>query len=181
MSRDEKSVVAGMAAGAASGLVASWLMLRFIEGPGARLLDRWKTGEDRQKDAEADAVRAESGYSLEPVTMQASDVFARSAPGGHHLSRGEREKAGTLVHYGFGTLMGVAYGVAAEYSPLPGLGVGSAFGTALWAGTDLLSVPAVGFAKWPRDEPPAAHLTHWLAHLVFGMGMEATRRLLRGR
>jgi len=49
----------------------------------------------------------------------------------------------------------------------------------LWAGTDLLSVPAVGFAKWPNKEPAAAHLSHWLAHLVYGTGMESTRRLLR--
>ena len=171
-----ENLAAGLIAGTLSGLVGSWLMLRFIQGPGFQLQEALKTGQQRAKDAvEAGQRQSEP----ETVTMQAADVFASHAPGGRHLSRGEKEQAATAVHYTFGAAMGVAYGIAAEYTSLPTFGLGAAFGTVLWASTDLWSVPAVGFAKWPKDEPAAAHVSHWLAHLVFGMGMETTRRLLR--
>ncbi len=175
------NLAAGLCAGAISGLAASWLMLRFIQGPGGNIQQRLKREEDHQADEAEARHRQQSAQSApETVTMQAADVFASYAPGGRHLSRAEKERAGTVVHYAFGGLMGAVYGVAAEYTALPTLGFGSIFGTALWAGTDLVSVPAVGFAKWPTQEPAAAHLSHWLAHLVYGVSMETTRRALRG-
>jgi putative membrane protein len=175
-----KNLGAGLLAGAGSGLVASWLMLKFIQGPGTTLLQNLKRPEDHLQDADEARQRTIFGQG-EPdtVTMQAAEVFASRIPGGRHLSREEKEQGGTVVHYAFGALMGAAYGAAAEYTTLPGIGLGTAFGTVLWAATDLCSVPAVGFAKWPTEEPPAAHLTHWLAHLVYGASMESTRRLLR--
>lgn len=175
-----KNVAAGLAAGALSGLAASWLMLRFLQGPGFRLQESLKSEADHQRDRAEQQRRADTGSPApETVTMQAADTFASHAPGGRHLSREEKERAGTAVHYAFGAAMGALYGLACEYTTLPGLGLGTAFGTVLWLNTDLWSVPAVGFAKWPTEEPAAAHLSHWLAHLVYGAGMETTRRLLR--
>ncbi len=171
-----RNVTAGLLAGTASGLVASWLMLRFIQGPGFKLGESLKTQDDRNADA---AERQHAPELPETVTMQAADTFASHAPGGRHLSRAEKETGGTVVHYAFGALMGAAYGLIAEYTALPGIGFGTVFGTVLWLGTDLVSVPAVGFAKWPTEEPAAAHLSHWLAHIVYGTGMETTRKLLR--
>ena len=178
--RTGKHLAAGIAAGAASGLAASWLMLRFIQGPGFHLQESLKTRDEQFADTSEAARRRQHGEpEPETVTMQAADVFASNAPGGRHLSRAEKEQGGTIVHYAFGALMGAVYGAAAEYTALPGLGLGTVFGTGLWAATDLWSVPAVGFAKWPRGEPAGAHVSHWLAHLVYGAGMESTRRLLR--
>lgn len=175
-----ENLAAGLVVGALSGLVGSWLMLRFIKGPGDALLNSLKSDEDHQHDAAEAQQRQQSGQPApEHVTMQAAGLFARLAPGGRELSRQEREFGGTVVHYTFGTLMGLGYGIAAEFTTLPTLGQGALFGTVLWTATDLWSVPAVGFAKWPNQEPAAAHLSHWLAHVVYGVGMETTRRLLR--
>ncbi len=174
--RPRKNISAGLLVGSASGLVASWLMLRFIQGPGFKIQESLKTQDDRNADA---AEQQHAQQPQETVTMQAADVFASHAPGGRHLSRTEKEQGGTVVHYVFGALMGAAYGVTCEYTALPGTGLGTVFGTMLWLGTDLVSVPAVGFAKWPTEEPASAHLSHWLAHLVYGTSMETTRRLLR--
>ncbi len=175
-----ENLAAGLIAGTLGGLVGSWLMLRFMQGPGFQLQQAFKGEQDHRHDAAEARARAQAGLpEPDTVTMRAADVFASHAPGGRHLSRREREQAGTAVHYTFGVAMGVAYGIAAEYTSLPTLAFGSAFGTVLWAATDLWSVPAVGFAKWPSEEPAAAHISHWLAHLVFGAGMETTRRLLR--
>lgn len=175
--RPRKNATAGLLAGTASGLVASWLMLRFIQGPGHRLQESLKTQDDRNADATEQHRHGQT--QPETVTMQAADTFASHLPGGRHLSRAEKEQGGTVVHYGFGALMGAAYGVVSEYTTLPGIGFGTVFGTVLWLNTDLWSVPAVGFAKWPKDEPASAHLSHWLAHVVYATGMETTRRLLR--
>lgn len=172
-----KNITAGLLAGAASGVVASWLMLQFIQGPGQKVQESLKSQDDRNADATEAHHRGQQ--PTETVTMQAADTFASHAPGGRHLSREEKEVGGTIVHYGFGALMGAAYGLVGEYTTLPGIGLGTVFGTVLWAGTDLFSVPAVGYAKWPNQEPASAHLSHWLAHVVYGTGMEATRRLLR--
>ncbi len=170
----------GALVGAVSGLAGSWLMLRFIEDLGPRLLEDLKSERDHEADRAEAQARARRG-EVEPdsVTMQAADAFATKATGGRHLTHDERAKGGTVVHYVFGALMGVAYGVTAEVWELPTVGWGGAFGTVLWLTTDMVSVPAVGFAKWPDEEPAAAHLTHWMAHMVYGVGMEGTRRLLR--
>ncbi len=175
-----KNFAAGLIAGAVSGLAASWLMLRFIQGFGFQIQESLKSKDEHYADI-AEAARRQQHGEPEPetVTMQAADVFASHAPGGRHLSRDEKEQGGTVVHYVFGAAMGVAYGLAAEYTSLPTLAGGALFGTVLWAATDLWSVPAVGFAKWPDEEPAGAHVSHWLAHLVYGTSMETTRRLVR--
>ena len=172
-----RDVWKGMAVGAVSGVAASWLMLRFSEGPGSRWLDAGKTDADCRK--ERDRQERDGPDNPESVTMQAAEVFASHAPGGRHLSLEERKKGGTVVHFGFGAAMGALYGGAAEMAPIIGAGVGVPFGTLLWAGTDLLTIPAVGFAKWPVDEPAAAHATHWAAHVLYAVTMEGCRRLGR--
>ena len=175
-----QNLAAGIITGTLSGLAASWLMLRFIQGPGYRLQESLKTQADHQADAAEARLRQQTNQpEPETVTMQAADTFASHAPDGRHLTRAEKEQAATVVHYAFGAAMGLFYGMAAEYTTLPTLGQGALFGTVLWAATDLFSVPAVGYAKWPDQEPPAAHLSHWLAHLVFAVSMETTRRTLR--
>ena len=173
----ERSLRKGVVIGAASGAVASWLMLQFIEGPGKQWLAAGKTKRDRETERRRE--ERDGPDNPESVTMQAADTFASHAPGGRHLSLEERRKGGTLVHYGFGALMGAFYGGAAEVAPVLGAGVGVPFGTLLWAGTDLVSIPAVGFAKWPIDEPAAAHATHWASHVVYAVTMETLRRVGR--
>ncbi len=173
----ERSVWKGMAVGVVSGVAASWLMLRFSEGPGSRWLEAGKTETDRE--TERARQERDGPDNPESVTMQAADVFASHAPGGRHLSLQERKKGGTAVHYGFGAAMGAFYGATAEFAPVIGAGVGVPFGTLLWSGTDLLAIPAVGFAKWPTDEPAAAHATHWAAHVLYAVTMEGLRRVGR--
>ncbi len=175
-----QNLAAGILAGTLSGLAASWLMLRFIQGPGYRLQEALKTSVDHQADAAEASQRSQTGQPTpETVTMQAAGTFASHAPHGRHLTRTEKEKAATVVHYTFGAAMGLFYGMAAEYTALPTLAKGALFGTVLWTATDLFAVPAAGYAKWPDQEPPAAHLSHWLAHLVFAISMETTRGALR--
>ena len=180
MASTSQRMAQGALVGAVSGLVGSWLMLQFIDGAGVQLLERLKTEQDHREDRHEQRAQRQAGMlHPESVTMQAADTFASHVPGGRRLSYEERKRGGAVVHYLFGTLMGVAYGTTVEFWELPAVGYGVLFGTGLWAGTDLVSIPAVGFAKWPTEEPAAAHVTHWMAHVLYGTGMEVTRRLLR--
>ena len=163
----------GVLAGVVGGLVGSWVMLKFIEGPGPAL-ERTMQG---RPEPMAEEARRQAEVT-ESVTMQAAETFYHAATSGE-LTHEERAKGGAVVHYAFGGLMGLGYGVVAEFLPVVGVGMGTVFGTVLWAGTDLVSVPAVGFAAWPGEEPGSAHVAHWAAHVVYGMTMEGTRRLVR--
>ncbi len=182
--QNSRSLWKGVVAGMAGGLAGSWLMMRFIEGPGPRVEEslrrRWAPADEQ---ATKTTSGAESNWATPEargsVTMQAADTFVNAATGGRHLSYEGKVEGGNLVHYAFGTLLGGVYGTAAEYSGLVGSGAGSTFGTMLWASTDLLTVPAAGFAPPPRDEPASAHVAHWMAHVVYSMSMELTRRCVR--
>ena len=174
--RQKKSLWAGALAGGIGGVAASWLMLRFVQGPGTRLLQVWKTGEDRERERRREAQNGPD--NPDSVTMQAAETFSRPVIG-RKLSSMQKRVGGTIVHYGFGAAMGAVYGMTAEFLPLVGIGAGVPFGTVLWVSADLLAVPAVGYAKWPKDEPLAAHATHWIAHVVYGSAMEVTRRIVR--
>lgn len=69
---------------------------------------------------------------------------------GNELTPEQKEKAGSIVHYGFGTAMGALYGVAMELLPrrlrdanpaLSGAGIGSA----LFVGAHEVAVPVLGY------------------------------------
>ena len=96
---------------------------------------------------------------------------------GSQLADENKKKAGRVVHYVFGTLMGVVYAVSVEL--LPGItGSGAAFGTLLFLGADEVAVPAFQLSPPPTDTPPTDHLQHWAAHVVYGGSLELVRTLI---
>jgi uncharacterized membrane protein YagU involved in acid resistance len=120
----------------------------------------------------------------EDATMKAAGGLASIA--GYHLSHQQKAKAGPWVHYGFGTLMGGAYGLAHELAPRPirrwhPLASGTAYGAALFLGADEVAVPALGLSGAPQDSPLGSHLYGLASHLVYGLTVEAVRKALRAR
>jgi uncharacterized membrane protein YagU involved in acid resistance len=170
---EQRSVhlASGILAGIAGGLVASWIMNEFMENVGPSL----------QK-----AVRGDNSERQEPVgpkpddaTMKTADAVVSTVTGGRHLSHEGREKGGPIVHYAFGAIMGATYGAIAEGLPEATFGFGTAFGAALFAGADLVAVPALNLSQSPADTPVSSLTTPFAAHLVFGAATEAVRRLIR--
>lgn len=165
----------GVVAGAVGGLVASWAMNVFLEGPGQKL----------QR-----AIRRDGGSMAQPVdpnqpapddaTMKTADAIVQTFTGGHHLSRAGKRVGAPIVHYAFGTLMGACYGALAETTPEVTDGAGTAFGAALFAGADLVAVPALNLSGSPGQQSISSLATPFAAHLVFGMTTEAIRRVIRG-
>lgn len=95
------------------------------------------------------------------------------------LTQEEKQWAGPAVHYGFGALMGAAYGVLTEVSPPAGIGFGTTFGTALWFAADEIAVPSFGLSGPASTYPPSVHASALMSHLVYGVVTDLTRRATR--
>jgi hypothetical protein len=95
------------------------------------------------------------------------------------LEKDEKEAAGTVVHYAYGTAMGGVYGVAAEFVPAIGAGFGLPFGAVFWLVADEMIVPLLGLAEDPEEYPTSTHAYALCSHLVYGLTAEAVRRTLR--
>jgi uncharacterized membrane protein YagU involved in acid resistance len=75
--------------------------------------------------------------------------------------------------------MGGLYGALAEYSDWTSLGFGTIFGALLYAGADLIAVPAFQLAPSAAEQPVAAQATPLAAHLVYGATTDLVRRAIR--
>lgn len=158
-----RSIWKAALAGAVAGLAATYVMTEFQ----SRFSKLAQHDQENQAEDQGD-----------PSTVKVADRISVTTTG-HHIPKEQKETAGNLVHYGFGTLMGVTYGVLSEYVPATRSGFGSAFGSALFVGADEIGVPLAGLSKPPQETPAKLHLYALSSHLVYGTALEATRRITR--
>jgi uncharacterized membrane protein YagU involved in acid resistance len=158
-------LLSGVMAGVAGGLLASWVMNVFMERVNGH------SGEEQNQ--------ANGQPPKEDATMKTADAIVSTVTGGRHLSFEEREKGGPVVHYAFGAIMGGIYGALAEYSPAATAGFGTAFAGALFAGADLIAVPALKLSESAAEAPASTLVAPFAAHLVYGVATEGVRRLVR--
>jgi hypothetical protein len=154
---DARRVIEGAMLGAAAGLAASWTMSQF---DGA-----WKAASNEDQDGD------------EPNTVKAADAVAEATVGEPVPDR-YREPTAKAVHYGFGALLGAIYGAAVELRPATTAGFGTAYGSAVSLVADEMAMPALGFTPPASEVVASTHLRGFVSHLVFGMSLEAARRLL---
>lgn len=147
----------GAAAGLAAGLVAAAAMDLFQRGV-AKLQDSDGGGES--------------------ATTRAADEVSETATG-RPVPEPRKAAAGQVVHYGFGALLGVGYGVLAEYWAPATTAAGAPFGLAAAVLIDESAVPLTGLGDAPWKAPASTHAYSAASHLVFGIAAEATRRLAR--
>jgi putative membrane protein len=177
----EKHLLRGIVAGIAGGLVASLVMNEFMAGPGRKLQESMQSSSSRKSSHQQsrDAQQKQDDSDQEDATMRAADAAVNVVTGGRHLSHEAKEKGGPIVHYSFGALMGAIYGGLSEYLRVTTAGFGTVFGGALFAGADLIAVPALKLSGAPTEQPPSALATPFAAHLVYGVTTETVRRLMR--
>jgi len=176
----DTSILKGMVAGLAGGLVASWTMNQFQAA--------WsRIAEGREKSHGAQSMQPSEG-SHEDQSQDAGDqddATVKTAKAiskevfGHELQESEKEPAGAAVHYAFGTLSGGLYGALAEVTPQVTSGAGLPFGAGFWLLADEISVPLLGLSKGPTEYPVSTHVYSLASHLVYGMTAEMSRRALR--
>jgi putative membrane protein len=203
--RQSQCVWKGLIAGAAGGLVASWVMNQFQtvlsklgEGSGkphgAQAL---KQGIPQQQQggqmAQSAGRKAQTGQSQgdqsngdqdnrdqddEDATERAAKAVVNTVL--HRpLSKREKETGGAVMHYAMGVTSGSLYGAAAELAPQVRVGAGAPFGAAVWLVADEAVVPALGLSKWPQEYPLSTHAKALASHLVYGLTTEAVRRAVR--
>ena len=99
---------------------------------------------------------------------------------GRHLTRDEKKKAGPVLHYAFGAIMGAVYGASVEVNPAANALAGIPFGAILFAAADEVALPALGLSDKPAAYPLSTHLYGLVSHAVYGVTTETVRRMVRG-
>lgn len=182
MSSRKPDLLRGLIVGAAAGITATLVMDQFqkLSAASSKAIERqrklaggespWQIAHEQVQQQQQEA--SQEG-STEIVARHIAEVANISIP------PEKRKQVGQAVHYTFGTLMGIAYGITAEVLPEVASGGGTAFGTLLFLGADELAVPALQLAPPPTKTAPTDHLQHWASHVVYGGALELVRTLLR--
>jgi len=181
----------GVVAGAAGGLVGSWVMNKF-QAVAKRFAEDFEQvrserraqnggaggGEEQGDGKRAQAAQGSGGSEdSEDATVKTAEKVSEGVFH-HELTEEEKKLAGPAVHYAFGAMVGALYGGLAEVSPAVARGVGMPFGTAVWLAADEVGVPAMGLSKKPTEYPVTVHASALGAHLVYGLTTDLVRRLL---
>jgi hypothetical protein len=73
-----------------------------------------------------------------------------------------------LSHFGYGTAIGTVYALTASKLPFGPVVNGSLFGLAVWAGSYLGWIPALGILSPATEHPPRRTALMIIAHLIWG-------------
>ncbi|MBV8552704.1 MAG: DUF1440 domain-containing protein [Acidobacteriaceae bacterium] len=117
-------------------------------------------------------------HSGEDSTVKVASAIARHIFH-HELTPRQKEAAGPIVHYAFGTSVAAVYGLAIELALVPCTGWGMPFSVAVWLGAHVIAVPALGLSEPVTESAPAAEATEFAAHLVYGAVAESLRSYTR--
>ena len=158
----------GALAGALGGLIASWVMDEFQEV--------WSAAEKRiSKEGPKTSEEQSQSANQEPAPVKVV-VAAERAVLNREPSESDKKIGSQVVHYGFGTAMGLLYGAFADKIPTVRAGGGTLFATSLWLGADEIIVPALKLSPPPADSPMKTHIYGLASHLVYGLTVEGVRR-----
>ncbi len=100
---------------------------------------------------------------------------------GTALPKPAKTLATESLHWGFGTLTGGIYGVAAEYQPRATAWRGAAFGLTLNKMMHEGLLPQAGLVEPVPDQPAQERVSEWVTHVVYGVVTEVVRRAVRKR
>ncbi len=181
--REGGNWVKGTVAGVVGGLAGAWVMNRFQSmlsqaSKAAKAAGQSEQGSGPQPRS-GRSRRQQSGQSGgEPSTVKLAETVSRELFK-HPLSRQEKQVAGPAVHYGYAMLVGGLYGALAEETPVVTMGAGVPYAAGLWLLGDEMVVPILGLSKPPTAYPASTHASALAAHLVFGLALDLTRRVVR--
>jgi putative membrane protein len=159
---ESKTIVQGAAIGAICGLFGAAAM------NGVTAL--WAKFEKPQPQQ-----AGEEDATVKTAEALAEPVLDRS------LTSDEKKAGGPAVHFAFGASVGALYGALAPVVPPITVGLGVAYGTAVWLIGDGLLVPKLGLAPSASETPAKGLFKYWLMHAVYGLTLDTGRRLVLKR
>ena len=127
--KHDVNILKGLVAGLAGGLVASWTMNQF-QAAWTRVTENSEKSHGAQSMQPADGSTGDQQADVneqDDATVETAKVISRNVFR-HELQESEKEPAGALVHYAFGTATGGLYGALAEVSPQVTMAAGLPFG-----------------------------------------------------
>ena len=95
------------------------------------------------------------------------------------LSETEEVVSVQAIHWGFGALVGGAYGAVAEYQPVITGRLGANFGLTLCGMTHASTLPIMGLTESPENQPAREHASELVTHAIYGVTTEVVRRAVR--
>ena len=98
---------------------------------------------------------------------------------GHSLGEPGKTAAAETIHWGFGALVGAAYGALVEYYPAATAKDGASFGLALATLTHGTVLPAMDLSANPEDQTTRERISEMSTHVVFGLVTEIVRKTVR--
>lgn len=118
----------------------------------------------------------EEQYPLPPriITMKA----AEAADAKKEMDEPERTAATLVSHFAYGAAVGALYAPLKQKIPLPPILAGSCYGLAVWAGSYLGLLPALGVLKPATEHPVRRTALMIAAHLVWGAALGAATPLI---
>lgn len=155
--RETRNVGVALLKGAIAGAAATWLMGRTTTWLYEREASEARQREDRAREGDTAYERA-------------AERAAQAA--GSTLSKAQRSRAGTMIHWATGIGAGVLYEALRQRWPKVAAGKGVPFGTAFFLVVDELMNPLLGLTPGPRAFPWQAHARGFAGHLAFGATTE---------
>ncbi len=179
-SRAAATIAKGAIAGAVCGLFASWAMNR-VHGIGKAVQEL--TGGDSQRDSSGaqsstDEQKEPEEQNSDPATTRIATAVSRKVLP-TELTSEQKQVAGPLVHYGYGTTVGALYGGMCDAFPAVAGGLGLPFGIVLWLFGDEVAVPLFGLGPSPVKTPLAKHADALAAHVGYAVAADGIRRNAR--
>ena len=111
-------------------------------------------------------------YPLPPriITMKAAEAVDLKK----EMGEDERTAAALISHFAYGATVGALYAPVARKIPLAPPLAGACYGLAVWAGSYLGLLPALGVLKPATEHPVRRTALMIAAHLVWGAALGAT-------
>jgi putative membrane protein len=100
---------------------------------------------------------------------------------GEQPSETAKQVAGQGIHWGFGTMLGGVYGVAAELSPGVTSWRGSVFGLTVNRLAHKGLLPGLDLIEPVPQQPAQERVSEWVSHVVYGVTTDLVRRAVRKR
>ncbi|TWP24333.1 DUF1440 domain-containing protein [Apibacter muscae] len=111
-----------------------------------------------------------------PPAILAKKIY--SAVTNEELQNQEAVKSMKFIHYALGAVIGVAYVTLVNSNKRLKVEEGITAGAVVWAATHGSTVPALGLQGKVKDMPKSWWVWEFGSHLVFGVALEQSRKLL---